>query len=182
MPLRNWGLSPDLAEALGREIVARGPARPVGHESSRRQWATRFRDVQRAIREAINSLVQNGFVTKESGRGPPGTHLREGEVARVYEAPRASESGHAADASRAAERPVARQVTKDAIGRLAPAGNRQGLLGSDRCFHPELCGISPNSCILGLAGRKLLSFFALARLRLARQRSGNVGLGQRPVS
>src|SRR6202023_88606 len=49
------------------------------------RWAQRFGVAQGSIREAINILAVEGFVTKESGRSARVVHLTEKDVAQLYE-------------------------------------------------------------------------------------------------
>jgi DNA-binding GntR family transcriptional regulator len=122
----------------------------------------------------------NGFVPKDSGSSARGLHTSEGDVAQVY-GPRGAIEGLAARLLFVAQPDLtARQARKDAMQQSAIAGNRERLPGNDLRFHLELCESSPSLYILVLARRRLLACLAFARLRVARQRSENVGQGQNP--
>src|SRR5712691_10974927 len=80
---RNGFVKNDLADRLRTEII--NGALPRGMRIIEGKWAQKFGVAQGSIREAINILAQDGFVTKESGRSARVIHLSERDVAQLYE-------------------------------------------------------------------------------------------------
>src|SRR6267378_3846765 len=108
----------DLAERLRSEII-NGSLLP-GARIIERKWALKFGVAQGSIREAINILAQDGFVTKESGRSARVIHLSEEDVAKLYELRGAIEGLAARLAAAAQPDLTALQATVDAMA----VGNR----------------------------------------------------------
>src|SRR5882757_1034859 len=73
----------ELAKLLRLEIV-NGALRP-GVRIVEGTWARKFGVAQGSIREAINILAQEGFVTKASGRSARVVSLKEEDVLQLYE-------------------------------------------------------------------------------------------------
>ncbi len=155
----------DLAERLRSELI-NGSLLP-GVRIIERKWALKFGVAQGSIREAINILAQDGFVTKESGRSARVIHLSEEDVAKLYELRGAIEGLAARLAAAAQPDLTALQATVDAMRQSAITGSFDGLLDSDLRFHLELCKISGNPYLLEHARRILLPFFAFVRMRVA---------------
>ncbi len=154
----------DLAERLRTEIM-NGSLSP-GVRIVEGKWAVKFGVAQGSIREAINLLAQDGFVTKAGGRSARVIHLSEADVAQLYEL-RGAIEGLAARLAAAAQSDVtALQATVNEMRQSAIAGNWAGLLDSDLRFHLELCEISRNPYVLEHARRVLLPFFAFVRMRV----------------
>src|ERR1035438_9832846 len=72
-----------LAERLREEII-HGRLAP-GQRIIEGGWARRFGVAQTSVREAINLLIAEGFVTKASGRSARVTCYSEGDIAQIYE-------------------------------------------------------------------------------------------------
>jgi DNA-binding transcriptional regulator YhcF (GntR family) len=72
-----------LAARLRAEIMS-GTLAP-GARIVEGKWAPLFGVAQGSVREAINLLAQDGFVTKESGRSARVIHFSERAVAQLYE-------------------------------------------------------------------------------------------------
>jgi DNA-binding GntR family transcriptional regulator len=129
-------------------------------------WARKFGVAQGSIREAINLLAQDGFVTKAAGRSARVVNLSEEDVVKIFEL-RATLEGLAARliAHRAADvSPV-----EDALKRMrqALANERaEDMLDADLRFHLELCRLSGNDYVLEHARRILVPLFAFARIRV----------------
>src|SRR5258707_13567617 len=73
----------DLAGRLRNEIMNGSLA--TGVRIVEGKWAQKFGVAQGSIREAINILALEGFVSKESGRSARVVHLTEKDVAQLYE-------------------------------------------------------------------------------------------------
>jgi DNA-binding GntR family transcriptional regulator len=139
---------------------------PPGARIVEGKWAPRFGVAQGSIREAINLLAQDGFVTKESGRSARVIHLSEQAVAQLYELRGAIEGLAARLAVSAHSDLSVLQAAVDAMRQAARSGNCESLLDGDLRFHLELCKISRNPFVLEHARRILLPFFAFVRMRV----------------
>lgn len=154
----------DLAERLRREIV-KGSLAP-GERIVEGKWAAKFGVAQGSIREAINILARDGFITKESGRSARVIHLSEEDVAHLYDL-RGSIEGLAARLAAAAQPDFGRlQTAVQKMREAAASGNRERLMDFDLQFHLELCRLSQNPYVIEHARRILLPFFAFVRMRV----------------
>jgi DNA-binding GntR family transcriptional regulator len=159
-----------LAERLRAEIVS-GALKP-GVRIVEGTWGRTFGVAQGSIREAINILAQEGFVSKDSGRSARVVSLSEDDVLRLYEL-RGALEGLAGRL--AAERKVdttTLQQAVDAMRRSAKKGRAPELLDADLSFHLELCHLSGNKYLLQHARRILLPFFAFVRIRVVASGQG----------
>ena len=153
-----------LARRLRQRIMS-GKLRP-GERVVENKWATEFGVAQASIREAINILVQDGFVTKADGRSARVTSLSEDDVLRLYEL-RGALEGLAA--RRAAELRADLTPLKDALARMRAAakkGDAEALLDADLAFHLALVAASGNHYVVEQAERILIPFFAFVRIRV----------------
>src|ERR1700741_3743780 len=73
----------NLADLLLEEI--RNGTLPPGVRIVEGKWARKFGVAQGSIREAINILAQDGFVTKESGRSARVVSFSEQDVLQIFE-------------------------------------------------------------------------------------------------
>jgi DNA-binding GntR family transcriptional regulator len=153
-----------LAERLRTQIVA-GKLKP-GIRIVEGTWARKFDVAQASIREAINILAQEGFVSKAPGRSARVMKLSEEDVLELY-ALRGALEGLAARL--AAEKRPDVSALEDAIKKMrwaARKGRCEEMLDGDLNFHLELCRLSGNSKLLEHARRILLPFFAFVRIRM----------------
>jgi DNA-binding GntR family transcriptional regulator len=155
----------DLADRLRAEIM--NGSLPRGVRIIEGKWAQKFGVAQGSIREAINILALEGFVTKESGRSARVIHLSETDVAQLYELRGALEGLAARLAVEA--RPDLRKLQSAVEGmrRAANEANCDALLQCDLQFHLELCELSGNPFIVEQSRRLLVPFFAFVRMRVA---------------
>jgi DNA-binding GntR family transcriptional regulator len=129
-------------------------------------WGRKLGVAQGSIREAINLLAQEGFVTKVSGRSARVVSLNEQDVLQLYEL-RGAMEGLAARLAAARHADVAiLQETVDAMRRASRKNRTADLVDADREFHMELCRISGNPHLVEHASRVLRPFFAFARIRI----------------
>ena len=129
-------------------------------------WGRKLGVAQGSIREAINLLAQEGFVTKVSGRSARVVSLNEQDVLQLYEL-RGAMEGLAARLAAARRADVTKlQEAVDAMRRASKKNRTADLVDADREFHLELCRISGNPHLVEHAGRVLLPFFAFARIRI----------------
>lgn len=148
-----------------RSEIAGGTLRP-GMRIVEGTWARKFGVAQGSIREAINLLAQDGFVTKAAGRSARVVSLSEQDVLHIFEL-RGVLEGLAARLL--AERAALTGPLEDAVERMRRAfrDNRpEDMLDADLSFHLELCRLSGNSHLLEHARRILVPLFAFARIRV----------------
>ena len=72
-----------VAERLRAEMV-KGALKP-GEKIVERRWANAFGVSQASVREAINLLANDGFVTKALGRSARVVNLSAEDVGQIYE-------------------------------------------------------------------------------------------------
>jgi DNA-binding GntR family transcriptional regulator len=153
-----------LAEHL-REAIMSGALQP-GARIVEGTWARKLRVAQGSIREAINILAQQGFVSKQSGRSARVVNLTEEDVLNLYEL-RGALEGLAVRLAAEKKADLARlQQAVDVMRHAASKGPPKRLLDADLAFHLELCTISGNAYLLEHAKRVLLPFFAFVRIRV----------------
>ena len=129
-------------------------------------WGRKLGVAQGSIREAINLLAQEGFVTKVSGRSARVVSLNQQDVLQLYEL-RGAVEGLAARLAAARRADVTKlQEAVDAMRRASKKNRTADLVDADREFHLELCRISGNPHLVEHASRVLLPFFAFARIRI----------------
>jgi DNA-binding GntR family transcriptional regulator len=155
----------DLADRLRTEII--NGSLPRGVRIVEGKWAQKFGVAQGSIREAINILALEGFVSKESGRSARVVHLTEKDVAQLYEL-RGALEGLAARLAVQMRPDLSKiQAAVDSMRRAANEGNCETLLQHDLQFHLELCELSGNPFIVEQSRRLLVPFFAFVRMRVA---------------
>jgi DNA-binding GntR family transcriptional regulator len=153
-----------LADRLRDEISS--GALPPGVRIIEGTWGRKLGVAQGSIREAINLLAQEGFVTKVSGRSARVVNLNEQDVLQLYEL-RGAVEGLAARLAAARQSGVERlQDAVDAMRRASKKNRTADLVDADRDFHLELCHLSGNPHLVEHASRVLLPFFAFARIRV----------------
>jgi DNA-binding GntR family transcriptional regulator len=159
----------DLADRLRGEII--NGSLPGGVRIIEGKWAQKFGVAQGSVREAINILALDGFVTKESGRSARVIHLSERDVAQLYDICGAFEGLAAGLAAELRADLSKLQSAVDGMRRAANAGVWEALLHCDLQFHLQLCELSDNSYLVEQSRRTLLPFFAFVRMRVARSQS-----------
>jgi DNA-binding GntR family transcriptional regulator len=153
-----------LADRLHAQIMK--GALPPGARIIEGKWAQLFGVAQGTIREAINILEKDGFVTKESGRSARVVNLTEKDVVELYQMRNAVE-GLAANLAAFAQPDFSHLQSKvDGMRKAAKAKNAGGMLDCDLQFHLELCRLSGNRHLFDYAQRMLTPFFAFVRLRM----------------
>jgi len=154
-----------LARKLREEII-RGRLAP-GERIIEGSWARRFGVAQTSVREAINLLIGEGFVTKASGRSARVTSYTEADIAEIYEL-RGAFEGLAARL--ATERQVDLTPLQEAfmeMRRATKAGNIRRLIEADLHFHLCLCELSGNHFLLAQVRTLLVPLFAFVSMRVA---------------
>jgi DNA-binding GntR family transcriptional regulator len=166
----------EIAEQLRSEIVA-GNLAP-GEQISERTWASQFGVAQASIREAINILERDGFVTKESGRSARVVNLSEEDVFQLYQV-RAGLEGTAGFLAASNGADVSRlQAIVDEMRAASNAHDSKALTDCDLQFHLELCRISGNGHLFNYAQKLLRPFFAFVRMRVSASGQGTLAWEQ----
>ncbi len=152
-----------LAERLREEIV-RGVLRP-GEKIVEGVWGRTLGVSQASIREAINILAKDGFVTKALGRSARVVNLNADDVKQIYQL-RGAMEGLAARL--AAERGCDTSKLGRALDRMRRSAEKDdvaSLLDGNLAFHLEICALSQNVYLIEQAYRILPPFFAFVRIR-----------------
>ena len=155
----------DLADRLRAEIMS--GRLPSGQRIIEASWSARFGVAQASIREAINLLAMEGFVTKQSGRSARVLHFSEQDIAHLYQLRGAVEGLAARLAAQAGSDTSELQLAVNGMRAGAVAGQRDALLDCDLRFHLRLCELSANPFLIEQGRRILLPFFAFVRMRIA---------------
>jgi len=153
-----------VADRLRAEIAC-GALRP-GTRIVEGSWARKFGVAQASIREAINLLAQEGFVTKASGRSARVVNFTEQDVLQIYEM-RGALEGLAARLLASQSNDVGTLEQALRMMRRAWKEKRPAeLIDADLKFHLELCRLSNNPYLFEHARKLLLPVFAFARIRV----------------
>lgn len=166
----------EIAEQLLAEIVS-GALAP-GKQISERAWAAKFGVAQASIREAINILAHDGFVTKESGRSARVVSFSAEDVVQIYQV-RAGLEGMAGYLAASIEADVSSlQAIVQEMRHAFEKDDSKTLTDWDLQFHLELCRISGNPHLFNHAQKILKPFFAFVRMRVTVSGQGTSAWGQ----
>lgn len=171
--------TPQSSGALLKEQVAdRLRSEIIGGRLAPRQrvvegkWARDFGVAQASVREAINILIGEGFLTKDSGRSARVTNYSEHDVASMYQVRSVLEG-------LAARLVTQRKVSVDAVEmELAgmesaiERGDMRVLLRHDLDYHLKLSELSGNPFLHESAKRLLVPLFAFVLLRVVKSGQG----------
>lgn len=153
-----------MAERLRLEIIS-GRLAP-GERIVEGHWASLLGVAQASVREAINTLILEGFIEKEAGRSARVTSLTETDIQQIYQL-RAGLEGMAARlaaVSRADLTPM-----RQALGQMRQAAEAEDLAAfyaHDLEFHVALCRCSGNRFLAEQVRTLLLKLFAFYVTRL----------------
>jgi DNA-binding GntR family transcriptional regulator len=148
-----------------RDEISNGALQP-GVRIIEGTWGRKLGVAQASIREAINLLAQEGFVTKVSGRSARVVRLNEEDILQLYDIRGAVEGLAARLAATRRADPAKLQEIVDAMRRASKKNRAADLVDADRDFHLELCRLSANPHLVEHASRILLPFFAFVRIRV----------------
>jgi DNA-binding GntR family transcriptional regulator len=152
-----------VAERLREEIV-KGVLRP-GEKIVEGRCARTIGVSQASIREAINILAKEGFVTKAQGRSARVVNLSAEDVRQIYEIRGALEGLAARLAAEKGSDTTCVEEALDTMQRSAEKNDVAALLDANLEFHLGLCRLSENSYLIEDAYRLLMPFFAFVRIR-----------------
>ena len=161
-------LKQDIAARL-REQILQGHLEP-GQRIVESFWASRFGVAQISVREAINLLMADGFVSKATGRSARVIQFSHEDIREIYEV-RGTLEGLAARL--AAERKADLAPLEKAFGLMRKAiqkASARELLSADLEFHLELCRLGGNQVLVQHASSLLVPLFAFVSMRLAASR------------
>lgn len=153
-----------VAERLRTEI-ATGSLRP-GMRVVEGTWARKLGVAQGSIREAINLLAQDGFVTKAAGRSARVVSLSEGDVRAMYELRGVLEGLAARILARTSPDLQPLDCALASMRHAFETDRPEEMLDSDLRFHLELCRLAENPFLLEHARKVILPLFAFARIRV----------------
>lgn len=152
-----------LSEQLREEIV-RGRLKP-GEKVVEGSWARSLGVSQASIREAINMLAREGFVTKALGRSARVVNLSAEDVRQTYEMRGALEGLAARLAAERGAEPTEAEEALRAMEQAAKEDDLAELLEANLRYHLSLCRLSGNSLLIEDAQRLLTPLFAFVSIR-----------------
>jgi len=153
-----------IADAMREEMLS-GRIFP-GDRLIEGTWATRLGAAKASVREAINILMVEGFVTKTAGRSARVINLTENDVLHIYElrsgleglaARLVVEHGCSFDELTAAIESMRASIVR---------GDYRALLEADLEFHLALSERSGNPFLFDAARKVLIPFFAFVAMRV----------------
>jgi len=154
----------NLADSLRAEIVS-GALQP-GTKIVEAEWASKFGVAQGSIREALNILAHDGFVTKQAGRSARVVNFSHADILLLYQI-RGAIEGLAARL--VATNNCDLSILQNCVNsmRIAVRENKpEELLDADLNFHLRLCELSGNRFLIEHSTRILLPLFAFMRIRV----------------
>ena len=153
-----------VAERLRKEIAA-GGLRP-GMRIVEGTWARKLGVAQGSIREAINLLAQDGFVTKAAGRSARVVSLSEQDVLAMYELRGVLEGLAARILARTSPDLAPLESALASMRQALKTDRPEEMLDNDLKFHLELCRLAGNPYLLEHARKVIQPLFAFARIRV----------------
>ncbi len=148
-----------------RDAIVEGRLRP-GERVSEGVWAREFGVAQASVREAINLLIAEGFVVKNSGKSARVTQYTAQDVERIYQL-RGALEGLAAQLAAAAHADLS--ALEAALANMESAqqrGHVRDLIASDLAFHLSLGQASGNPLLAEALSRLLRPLFSFVLLRM----------------
>ncbi len=163
-------LKEQVADRLRDEII-RGCLAP-GQRVVEGKWAREFGVAQASVREAINILIGEGFLTKDSGRSARVTSYTEHDVASMYQV-RSVLEGLAARLI--AQRQIGIDAVESELAGMHAAierGDMRAVLRHDLGYHLKLSELSGNPFLYESVKRLLVPLFAFVLLRVVKSGQG----------
>lgn len=149
-----------------REEIMRGQLAP-GQRIIEGHWARKFGVAQTSVREAINLLINEGFVTKASGRSARVTSYSEADIAQIYEL-RGVLEGLAARLT--TQRQPDLEPLEAALKEMRKATKGtdiRDLIEADLQFHLVMCELCGNRFLYAQIRTLLVPLFAFVAMRVA---------------
>lgn len=136
------------------------------------KWAVEFGVAQGSVREAINLLIAEGFLTKDSGRSARVTRYTRQDVHHIYQV-RGALEGLAAGIVTAQQTGLSRlDAAADDLQSAIDARDMKTLIRRDLDFHLTLCELSGNPYLLESARRLLVPLFGFVLLQVVQSGQG----------
>jgi DNA-binding GntR family transcriptional regulator len=152
------------AQILRREILE-GRLKP-GERIVEGKWAAQLNVAQGSVREAINLLLTEGFVEKESGRSARVLNLVEADIVQIYELRAALEGLAARVVTESGADLSDLDATISAMRSAVENGDIEQVLNHDLQFHLLLCRKSGNRFLAEHARKLLVPLFAFVSIRV----------------
>jgi DNA-binding GntR family transcriptional regulator len=148
-----------------REEIMQGHLAP-GQRIVEGYWARRFGVAQTSVREAINLLIAEGFVTKASGRSARVTSYSDADIAQIYELRGALEglAARLAVERKSDLRPL--EATLKEMRATTKRGDIRKLIEADLKFHLSLCELCGNRFLYSQMRTLLVPLFAFVSMRV----------------
>ncbi len=135
-------------------------------------WGRHFGVAQASVREAINILIAEGYLTKSSGRSARVIRYREEDVTELYQV-RAALEGLATELATARKADVTPLENAVSAMRVAiEQHDMRSLIDGDLAFHLALCDLSANRYLVDAARRVLAPLFAFVMLQVLQSGQG----------
>lgn len=170
--------SPTSATLLKEQVADQLRDEIIGGRLAPRQrvvegkWAREFGVAQASVREAINILIGEGFLTKDSGRSARVTNYSEHDVASMYQV-RSVLEGLAARL--VTERKIGVDAVEAELSGMQAAIERSDMMAvlrHDLGYHMKLIELSGNPILHETAKRLLVPLFAFVLLRVLKSGQG----------
>jgi DNA-binding GntR family transcriptional regulator len=159
-----------LAGAL-KHAIMQGRLLP-GQRVIEGKWAMEFGVAQASVREAINLLISEGFLVKDSGRSARVVNYREQDVVELYQV-RGSLEALAAHLAAAGQPDLSRlESAYEAMKHAADQGDMRALIERDFDFHTALAEASGNPVLVEMLRRLLSPLFAFILIRVLKSGQG----------
>lgn len=157
-----------------KEAIMQGRLTP-GERVVESAWAREFGVAQASVREAINLLIAEGFLVKNSGRSARVTRYTAEDIARIYEV-RGVLEGLAAQLAAASRADLA--GLEAALARMEDSAGRNDvkeLTDADLAFHMALAEASGNPLLVEMLSRLLRPLFSFVLLRMMETHEDAIG-------
>jgi DNA-binding GntR family transcriptional regulator len=165
------GLLKEQVAAQLRDAIMGGVLAP-GQRVIESVWAQKVGTAQASVREAINILIGEGLLTKDSGRSAKVTRYTEEDVTALYQV-RAALEGLAAYLVTEAKIGIERmEQALDGMSAAIAKRDMRTLIQCDLEFHLSLTELSGNAFLIDSAKRLLGPLFAFVAIRVLKSGQG----------
>lgn len=154
-----------------RDRIMRGKL-PPGQRVIEGKWARELGVAQASIREAINILIGEGLLTKDSGRSARVTQFSEHDVANLYQLRGVLEGLTAYLVTERMADVGSVEAELDAMAAAIRKRNMEAVLRHDMAYHLKLAELSGNPFLLESTRRILVPLFAFVLLRVLNSGQG----------
>lgn len=165
------GLLKEQLAAQLREAIM-GGVLTSGQRVIESAWAKKFGTAQASVREAINILIGEGLLTKDSGRSARVTRYTEEDIVALYQV-RAVLEGLAAYLVTEARTEIGRmELALDRMAAAIAKRDMRALIEWDLEFHLGLIELSGNAFLIDSARRLLVPQFAFVVIQVLKSGQG----------